>query len=76
MIKFPKAEEKKHGKSLPMTVYTSHCVPNGQFAAMEFILTAESANFEKAEKVKHWALAQKQRTVKILKSVGPISTLL
>ena len=33
-----------------MTVYTSHCVPNGQFAAMEFILTAESANFEKAEK--------------------------
>ena len=46
MIKFPKDEEKKHGKSLPMTVYTSHCVPNGQFAAMGFILKAESANFD------------------------------
>ena len=76
MIKFPKAEEKKHGKSLPITVYTFHCVPIGQFAAMGFILTAESANFKKAEKVKYWALAQKQRTVKSLKIVGPISTLL
>ena len=46
MIKFPKDAEKKHGKSLPMTVYTSHCVPNGQFAAMGFILKAESANFD------------------------------
>ena len=76
MIKFPKDEEKKHGKSLPMTVHTSHCVPNGQFAAMELILKAKSANFEKAEKVKYWTLAQKQRTVKILKIVRPISTLL
>ena len=76
MIKFPKDEEKKHGKSLPMTVYTPYCVPNRQFAAMEFILKAESANFEKAEKVKYWTLAHKQRTVKILKIVGPFSTLL
>ena len=76
MIKFPKDEEKKHGKSLPMTVYTPHCVPNGQFAEMEFILKAESANLEKAEKVKYWTLAQKLQTVNILKLVGPISTLL
>ena len=64
MIKFPKDEEKKQGKSLPMAIYTPHCVPNGQFAPMEFILKAESANFEKAEKVKYLTLAQKQRTVK------------
>ena len=76
MIKFPNDEEKKRGKSLSMTIYTPHCAPNGQFAAMEFILKAESANFEKAEKVKYWTLAQKKRTVKILEIVGPISTLL
>ena len=64
MIKFPKHEEKKHGKSLPMTVYTLHCVSNGQFAAMEFILKAESANFEKAEKVKYWTLARNNEPLK------------
>ena len=29
MIRFPNDEKKKHEKSLPMTVYTSPCVPNG-----------------------------------------------